>query len=385
MPSKKRNRNRRGGVSVTNRNGVLRLRWRYRGKQKSLSLRIPETPNNWEIANRKAAQIEADIIAGTYDESLDRYHIIPSAPRYPSVSAVELFDAFTAEKVADGVSGQTVSTKYVALRSNIKRFGDVFTVPDAKALVNRLRDRQSPLIANQNLVLLKTFGRWLVDNRHLSDNPFKGIKPLKGARAVKVQDRTPFTREELAQFLSTMLLHPTASHYYAFTLVLFSLGLRPSEAIGLRWGHVDLTRRCVTISESLSRSASGKSSGKARQRKGTKTDNVRVLPLGKQLHELFTQLQPPGAQKDELIFTAAEGGPIDDHNYRERYWKVICEAACIPYRPPYVARHTLLTYGLEYEGWTYKQAAAVAGHTTTRMIEETYGHLMEMPNMPDMG
>ncbi|PZO55459.1 MAG: hypothetical protein DCF15_10440 [Phormidesmis priestleyi] len=380
-------RSRRGGVSVAVRRNILRLRWQYLGKQRQLSLYLPDTPENRELAARKAAEMEADIISGDYDESLERYRVIAYQTRWqkPTASTADLFDAFTASKAEAGTSGQTISTKYRALRSNIARFNrDVMTVKDARAVVALLRVRQSPKTANQNLVLLKDFGRWLLAQKHLRENVFEQIHPIKGANAVKVQDRTPFSLDELAQFLMTMLLHPAASHYYSFTVVLFSLGLRPSEAIGLRWAHVDLTRRLVTIRESLTRSPDGLTSGKSRQRKGTKTDNVRALPMSDRLHQLFTALQPKDAQPDDLIFTAAGGGPIDDHNYRERYWKVVCEAANVRYRPPYTSRHTLISYGLEYGGWTVKQAAAVAGHSTTRMIEETYSHLLEMPSMPDI-
>lgn len=373
-------------MSVTVRHEILRLRWLYEGQQKQLSLRISDTPANRQIARQKAAQIEADIISGGYDPSLDSYRVISSAPLAPtSTPTVELFEQFTEFKRLDGISGQTISTKYRALRSNIARFGrDILTTEDARQLVDLLRGRQSPQISNQNLVLLKSFGKWLVEQTFLYTNVFAPIKSLKGAKAVKVQDRTPFSREELALFLETMRSHPTASHYYDFTLVLFSLGLRPSEAIGLRWIHVSLSNKTVTIRESLSRSPDGRTSGCARTRKGTKNDTVRVLRLNSQLVELFTNRWHLAAAPDDLIFTSATGEPIDDHNYRERYWKVVCEAAGIRYRPPYTSRHTLLTYGLEYERWTPKQAAAVAGHTTTRMIEETYSHLLNMPDMPDM-
>ena len=369
------------------RNNILRLRWQYLGCQRQLSLRIPDTPENRQLAARQAAKIEADIITGDYDESLSRYEIVAHQTRWQrsTSSTAELFDLFTQFKAKDGTSGQTISTKYKALRSNIVRFGrNIVTGDDARDLVRLLRDRQSPRTANQNLVLLKSFGQWLADEKHFRNNLFADIRPLKGAAAVRVQDRTPFSPDELSQFLMTMLLHPTASHYYGFTLTLFSLGLRPSEAIGLRWEHINLDQALVTVRESLSRAPDGRTSGKNRQRKGTKTDNVRVLKMGDRLRQLFSRLKPDDAQPDDLIFTAAGGGPIDDHNYRERYWKVVCDAAGIRYRPPYTTRHTLISHGLEYGGWTAKQAAAVAGHSTTRMVNETYSHLMEMPDMPDV-
>ena len=362
------------------------MRWSQSGKQRQLSLKVPDTARNRSLATIKAVQLEADLLSGDFDASLKRYELTYTEDLpIPHLSTVALFEQFTEFKRIDGVSGQAINTKYSALLSNIHRLGrDVLTTNDARDLVQLLRDRQSPRIANQNLFLLKSFGKWLVSEKHFSTNLFEPIRSQKNS-SKKVQDRTPFSREELALFLRTMKTHPTASHYYDFTVVLFSLGLRPSEAIGLRWRCVNLSRRELTISESLSRSSDGKSSGTARERKGTKTGNSRILPLNDRLVELFAARWCLGVEPDDLIFLGVEGQPIDDRNYRERYWKLICRESGIPYRPPYTARHTLITYGLEYEGWTLKQAAYIAGHKDIQMIAETYGHLIDRPELPDLG
>ena len=39
--------------------------------------------------------------------------------------------------------------------------------------------------------------------------------------------------------------------------MLFTFGLRPSEAIGLQWKDIDLDKQTITISESLNRSDEG--------------------------------------------------------------------------------------------------------------------------------
>ncbi len=382
-----RQRGRRGGVSVTARSGILRLRWSSCGKRRQLSLQVSDTPYNRQLALEKAAQIEADIIKGNLDKTLNRYRIIqPAAPAIQNLApTVALFEQFTEYKRLEGVSGQAIGTKYKALRSNIARLGrNVLTAEDARDLVQLLRERQGQLIANQNLFLLRSFGDWLVDNYHASQNLFAPIRTLKGS-APKTQDRTPFSLDELARFYPSMLLHPTASHYCDFTVVLLSLGLRPSEAIGLRWQHINTERKEITISESLSRSADGKSSGAGRERKSTKTGRIRILPMNGRLVNLFTARRSPDAKDDDLIFTSPEGHAIDDRNYRNRVWKVACAAAQVPYRPPYVARHTLLSHGLEYGGWTYRQAAYIAGHADIRTIASTYGHLLEKPELPDLG
>ncbi len=61
--------------------------------------------------------------------------------------------------------------------------------------------------------------------------------------------------------------HPKYHGYHDFCMALLYLGLRPSEAIGLKWKHIHRLRQSITISESLSRSESGNAQGYARQTK----------------------------------------------------------------------------------------------------------------------
>lgn len=328
--------------------------------------------------------MKADIVSGEYDETLNRYRLIANEPEPTTTpSTVALFEQFTDKKRRDGVSGQAIATKYSALRSNIARYGkDITTTEDAHQLVAMLRSRQSTRTANQNLVLLKSFGRWLVEQQLTEENLFNSVVPLKSSNT-SVQDRTPFTTEEVLLFLKTARTHKTGYQYYDFCYVLFSLGLRPSEAIGLRWCHVNLDRKEVTIRESLSRSTDGRSSGGARQRKGTKTGRVRVMGLNEQLVRMFAGRKSAITQPDDLIFTTPTGRPIDDRMFCRRYWRRICEAAGIRYRPPYAARHTFVSHGIEYKRWTPQQAASMAGHSSTRMVSEVYGHMMDAPELPD--
>lgn len=166
-------------------------------------------------------------------------------------------------------------------------------------------------------------------------------------------------------------------------MVLMYLGLRPSEAIGLRWQDFDLERGEVTISTSLARNGDGKSAGYARVRKGTKTGTVRVLTMPKTLlamlkgRDACTQTSP-----ETLVFTSPKGKPIDDHNFSQRVWAKLCTDAGVPYRVPYACRHTLPSHGIE-NGMTPQQAAYVAGHIDARMVTRTYGHMINRPNLID--
>lgn len=364
---------------------MLRLRWRHLKKQEQLSLGLSDTPLHRHLAKGVAAQIEADLVTGEYDPTLAKYQLTEQGkPAIAAPSTVELFEQFISKKRREGVSDLAIATKYRALQANIARYGnDITTADDASQLVSLLRNRQKQLTANQNLVLLKSFGDWLKEQQHTKENIYRSIKPLKGLHT-STQDRKPFTKGEIILFLETARNHPVCYRYYDFCFVLFSLGLRPSEAIGLRWCHINVDRREVVIRESLGRSADGRSAGRARQRKGTKTGNSRVLPLNDRLLALFAGRQTATSKPDDLVFTSATGKPIDDRMFCRRYWRRICEEAGIPYRPPYAARHTFISHGIEYKRWSPHQAASLAGHSSTRMVSETYGHMIDTPELPDI-
>lgn len=66
----------KGSVGIESYQGRLRLRLSrtlYNGKQKYLTLGLADTKENRKAAEAKARQIELDILAGYFDDSLDKY------------------------------------------------------------------------------------------------------------------------------------------------------------------------------------------------------------------------------------------------------------------------------------------------------------------------
>lgn len=390
--AKGRKRSEKGEVSLWVRGDKLWLRWRVEGRQYQLSLHLDDSPINQFRAQEVANKIKTDIAYGKFDPARKEEYrpILRSAdsaidlkPHKPST--VELFEAFIEHRRQEGTSGQAISSRYIPMLSNLKRFKrDVDDEATARQFVDLLRSRQSPLIANQNLAMLKSFADWAVLEGKLESNSFSKIRPLK---VDKSQSREkPFTHEEIIRFLETIKTDRYYAHYHDFCMTLFHLGLRPSECIGLRWKHIDFSRHQITICESLSRSPEGKTAGYVRERKGLKTSDsgvsFRVLDLTPKLFNILLQRKPVDVHPDALIFPAPGGGPIDDRSFSQRCWKNICQKAGIEYRSPYNARHSLISHLIE-AGATLPQAAYVAGHRDIRQVAETYGHMVSRPKMID--
>ena len=71
-----------------------------------------------------------------------------------------------------------------------------------------------------------------------------------------------------------------------------------------------------------------------------------------------------GRPRDALVFTAPEGGPVDDGNFRDRIWYPAVEAAGIRRFPPRIMRHTAASW-LVIHGVPLYDVQALLGHKAT--------------------
>lgn len=380
----KKTRAKKGEISISTRNSMLVLRWTYERRRYQLSLGIPNSPANKQAARAKAAEIELDIALQRFDSTLLKYKAVQAVEPAPQPTTLDLWQKFTEHRRQAGqTSGQSIASRYIPLAANLKRFGkDIEGEASAIAFINLLRDRQSPRIANQNLSLMRGFGDWAVSKGHWESNPFAAITPIKAPKPRPVK---AFDRKEIRLLLDAAQQDEILSKYRDFILLLLHLGLRPSEAIGLRWGHVDLERKEIHIIESLSRGPDGRSSGGARQQKELKTVNGdRILLLQPTVCSMLAGRLKGNTMPDKnsLIFLSPTGKPIDDHNFSQRTWKRLCEKAGVDHRRPYNTRHTVASHLIQ-EGANLAQVADVLGHTNIRMVSETYGHMLDRPQMPE--
>lgn len=379
MPRKTtRQRHKKGTVAVAKRNGMLRLRWTHQGQPYHLAIGLADSPLNYQKAVALAAEIQGDIALGRFDPSLARYRPQVEEPD-PTPSTAALFERFMEARAKDGTSGQAIAARYQPLLSNLRRFGkDIATEDEARAFLDLLRSRQSALTANQNLSLLRGFGEWATAQGHLDTNPFATLKRQK-TTALPNPKRQPLTAAEIRAFLDAIKFDRYYSSYHDFCMTLFYLGVRPSEAAGLRWKHIDWQRHTITIAESLSRGQDGRTAGYARQRKTTKTTKTRELDLHPDLYAMLQGRFDPTAKPDALIFTTPRGNPIDDRSFSQRAWKHICTKLGIE-RVPYAARHSLGSHLLD-QGASIPQVAATLGNTPETTARH-YSHMINRPQMP---
>lgn len=154
---------------------------------------------------------------------------------------------------------------------------------------------------------------------------------------------------------------------------LLGTGCRINEAIGLKWKHVSPDCETIHFVESYSRG----------QWKGLKKEDERWVSLTPRLQRMIQARRPEGASPDAVVFTAARGGIIDDHNFRNRAWKSILAKLNIPYRKPRTTRSTLASHALD-RGMSPAEVSALTGHTQETLFRHYAGHVRSRPRLPDL-
>jgi integrase len=190
-------------------------------------------------------------------------------------------------------------------------------------------------------------------------NPVKAVrKPRQLSRTVR--PLAPQTVEAIRRQLS--LRDATLVSVLAYA------GLRPGEALALRWSSV--RKRTLLIEGSVSY-------GREKSTKTNATRSVRLLaPLKQDLAEWRLACGRPG--EDALIFARPDGEAWrnDDYrNWRKRAFVPAAKAAGLSAPRPYDLRHSFVSL-LINEGVSIVEVARQAGHSPEECLR-TYAHTFE--------
>jgi integrase len=358
-------------IKPIDNNGSIQLKFSYAGKRYSFNP-IPGADFNkardLAQANVIATKISNDILAGYFDRTLERYRIAPkaSADVKPKIGyLLELWDLWVNSLE---LSPATKADHYEMVRRMITK-----AAPKLEATKWLTDATIAPATFNKRLGYLKSCFSWGISQGLLLANPCDRIK----SRKTPTSNIKPFNIEEISKIVQGF--DRLAPHYSPFVQFLFQSGARISEAIGLRWGNVDLDARLLTISESLSKDRTG--NGYARVRKQTKTGSIRQLQMTDSLERLLIGAKTADRMsEDVLVFNTVQGCIIDAGNFRE-LWQQVLKDVGVSYRRPHIIRHTTLSMAIA-QGVPLTGVAYIAGHKNTRMVIQTYGHMIDAPKLP---
>lgn len=206
----------------------------------------------------------------------------------------------------------------------------------------------------------------------LEINPVKKIKPLK---------QEPFfysvyQPEEAKEILTTLKKSSNIALEVAVSIALYC-GCRREEVCGLRWEHVDMTNRVMTICEV--RTTAGKEIVKMNH---TKNNTVRQVGIPDGLYEVFTRALKQQSidrknlgslyqSKPDFVLREKDGSPWHPNNVTKR-WERFINTHHFRYIRYHDLRHTNLS--LLMTKMSAVDVAKLGGHKKVSTTTNIYGH-----------
>jgi integrase len=277
------------------------------------------------------------------------------------------------------------------------------TSRDVQQCMDRLKRKLSPHAVGYTRTVLRAGLKFAVRQHIIRYNPATNVELPK---APKTLPRQPFTQEQV-----DVLLKGTdrggehvpgiqTHRLFALWLTELMLGVRPSEALGLRWpdelgvdvtdeaavaeaGCIDLDRGIIHLRNGLQRLEGEWSLAPLKTE-----DSRRDLDIPPILFDALQKLRdsqsleykratklkvwaPPIAG---LAFRTETGAPVHATRALQEFQKELRRLG-LPKRPCYTLRHTFTTWLLESGEHNEFEVAKLLGHTTATLVHTTYGHL----------
>lgn len=193
-----------------------------------------------------------------------------------------------------------------------------------------------------------------------------------------------FDAEQMHRFLVGIdTARPQLRRYKLLFHVLLLGGLRPSEALALRWSDVNLETGVVTIRRSLTQVTSGhwEIKNAAKTLAGTRSLTLpravlALIPAQRAMQAREKLAAGPAWIDGDFIFTTKSTGNHLMPNNVSYVWKRLCRHAGVPEIRLYDARHTATTLELE-AGVDPKTVSQRRGHANVGFTLTTYGHVLK--------
>jgi len=218
-----------------------------------------------------------------------------------------------------------------------------------------------PRRINMIIARLRTIFSTAKRRKLIPEDPMVFVKNLREAKA----EVDPFTLEEAER-----LIDAATGQDRTLVSVLIFCGLRPNEALALRWEDIDFDREQIRIRRSIHRFAGvGLPKNTSSERE---VDMLSLVVDGLQEQRARTQL------RGDLVFLNETGGPLDLTNFRERNWRRILVKASLRRRTVYQCRHTYAALQLS-RGENPQYVAHQMGHTNLEMIIRHYARWSRRP------
>ena len=240
--------------------GSLRLHFKKPGDEfvTKISLGIPPTISNIEIAVNKLAQIRGDIANGSYDVNPEAFwakHFPTNTKNiFKKTTLADYFEIYRKEN--EGTFTFSTQNKFITCQNWVTQHGiiDLDIKEVNHRIINKLRTdslltRECSTVREYSQTLRQVLYEAVTDDV-IPFDPFLKVKKIKNS-GLELEDEmvSPFSQVELDQLVA-------AVHIPQLKLMILFLawtGLRPGEMKALAWEDVDLDNRCIYVKYNLDR------------------------------------------------------------------------------------------------------------------------------------
>ena len=359
-----------------NRHGYLAFRFYWNGREFWQGTGWRDTAKNRTKAEGKAVEMTDEIKAGTFSylkwfpKGNKAHEFGPKdngAPAGNKPLTVRTFYQEWIEKKKPPFVRLSLQRDY---QQNFKRtilpfMGDVEL---NRVSVDTLESFRIHLVDERGLAL-KT-ARNIIDGslramirdagRRVDRNPFNDL-PANWWPRQPQREPDPYSEDERDAILKYYRAN-RPQWAYAFVFFRFYTGTRPSEAVALKWGSVDLQSGKAMLS--LSRHLGEENATKTRASRRT----ISLLP---NVVDVLKSILPLRVEPNSYVFTDAQGRPIDQSEFNRCSFQPVLRVLKLRPRPFYNTRHTFISIALTL-GCNQKWIAEQTG-TSIAMIQEHYG------------
>ena len=219
------------------------------------------------------------------------------------------------------------------------------------------------------------------DDGLLKANPAMSMSRRQGRKSADALSRSerlkairPMSEQQLAAMLEAAR---EDAEYFPLLLTLARTGVRPGEALALKWEDLNLSERVISVERAVSAGQVGT----------TKTGHARRVDMSQELAAALSTLYVEREKETlrrgwpeipEWAFINRQGRPLDESRLRKRFGRILKRAELGGFRV-YDLRHTFATLLLA-KGVPITYVAAQLGHAKPTTTLQWYAHWLPNNN-----
>ena len=284
---------------------------------------------------------------------------------------------------------EDIIRRYIIPALGRKRLSEL-RAPDVQGLLSSMRkEGYSTNTINQTRRILSGVCKHAVRHGLMAQNPVLATDPLRRQAGEKTQVREPWTLEETRRGLHALGGHDDLD---CFAHIMLLTGLRPGEALGLRWEDIDASRHDLHVTGTLKEDRRFMPDGTGvtqRTRNDPKTkasrrtlaitpDLWKALDRQQMRQDLWRGLAAEEWVASGYVITTRKGTPYFASNFRKKFYKAL-ESVGIRRVRLHDLRHVVARLALEGDA-RLEEVSQALGHTRVDTTKQIYAGFVRQLN-----